>query len=102
MKIVKTQSRWKLHERGFPVAIRFDSYGECYHTKIEDWCKEHFGPQAWYWGSQSENAGVWMTLWGKSSRNERPYFIGFRDPAYITTLVLAKGEAIQSYADIFG
>lgn len=101
MKIVKTQSRWKLHEYGYPVAIRFDNYDDFRKSKVEDWCKDRFGSEGWMW-NPNDRSKHWVTHWGSPSSTGRPYFVGFRDAGVITTLVLTLGLTVEKTADIFG
>ena len=102
MKIVKTQSRWKLYKHGFPVALRFDNYNEARNSNVENWCKEHLGQEVWMWEGNWHKKGSWATQWGKSTNAGRPYFVGFRDPGIITTLVLTLGLPVEKSANIFG
>jgi len=103
MKIVKTQSRWKLHQHGFPVALRFDSYNECMKSKVESWCKDNLGYQEWMWNPRHSDNRMWATHWGSANGRDstRPYFVAFRDASTITTLVLSLGLEVEKYADIF-
>ncbi len=101
MKIVKTQSRWKLHRFGFPVALRFNDYHEFMNSKVEQWCKQHLGRETWM-RDEKNRSGEWTTHWGSPTSQGRPYFIGFRDPGNITMLTLALSLELEKSADIFG
>lgn len=89
MKLVKVQRRWKLHEYGFPVALRFDNWSMDIQ-RIEDWLRQNYG-------SEFTSYPNWKSHWGKGSYTtvnlnkvfNRPYFIGLRSEADATVLLLA-------------
>lgn len=83
-KIVKTHSRWKLNKDGFPIALRFDSWGDCRDSGVERLCKDRLGQEA-FW-----QKGEWKSQFGTSRNNgPRPYFIGFRNEAVISMILLS-------------
>jgi len=94
MKIVKVQRRWKLHEHGFVVAIRFEN-----HSKevayFEQKLRDTYGPEALYtpdgyWRSHWGTPVYHTTQWGHRQYS-RPYFIGFRNEADISAALLMMG-----------
>lgn len=99
MKIVKTHKGWKLHQLGFPVAIRFDNYNKEV-AEVEQWLRANMGSEFLY------SSGRWKSHWGRGSYTmspdgyskewNRPYFIGFKDEAEITLVMLATGDFINN------
>lgn len=89
MKIVTVDKRFKIANRGFKIALRFDSYTNT-AAYIERWCREHIGQQEW-----TENDGrEWHGYFGRSQKkNEpRPYYIAFKNESYASTILLIKDE----------
>ena len=83
-KIVKTHSRWKLKQDGFPIALRFESWGDCKDSGIERLCRDRLGQEA-FWKN-----GEWKGHWGSPRAGEpRPYFVGFRNEAVISMILLS-------------
>lgn len=90
MKIIKIDKRFKVADRGFKVALRFDTYSNKSAT-IERWCRDNIGPQSW---ADFGDDGVWKGYFGRAQKkyDPRPYYIAFKDEAYITSILLIEGN----------
>ena len=89
MKIIKIDKRYKVANRGFKIAFRFDSYSNEVGD-IERWCRENIGQQAWEYSYQE--FGEWIGYFGhRQKKNDpRPYFVAFKNEAYASTILLVK------------
>ena len=94
MQVVQVQSRWKLHEHGFPWAIRYDKWDMDVHA-VEEWLRSNYGAEHPY-----VSDARWRSHWPKSrwvpvrehggvKVNKRPYFIGLKSEADATLVILA-------------
>lgn len=90
MKIVKTNSRYRLHKMGFPIALKFNSHGAHNVYAVMVWLSERYGPEPWAQGEKRHHS--WCSIMGKWSRKKgQDTFIGIKDESVITALVLALG-----------
>jgi hypothetical protein len=87
MKIVKIDKRYKVSDRGFKIALRFDSYSNEVGN-IERWCRDNIGQQSWEYSFQ--DSGQLTGYFGRSQKkNEpRPYYVAFKNEAYVSTILL--------------
>jgi hypothetical protein len=92
MKIVKTHKHWKLHQYGYPVALRWQCRvlpNEYY--KILEWLNENRGQEALF-GWHHENPNYqWCRDYGRSKRwqDAPPTFIGLRNEADVSLILLS-------------
>ena len=85
MKLVKVQRHWKLAEAGMSVAFRFDRY-DSQAQEITVHLESIYGPQPVF---DYKIAERWKTHFGRyTDRNGSPYFIGLRDPADASLILL--------------
>lgn len=87
MKVVKVQSRWKLHQCGMTVAFRFSSWNRD-AIEIEKWLRANRGEGEWLY----ENRGrLWKTHYGDVDRyGRRVIMIGLRNPEDVSLILLLK------------
>jgi len=100
MKIVNTHKGWKLHQNGFPVAIRFDNFSKDV-AEVEKWLRSNMGPEHLWadsgrWKSHWARGSYVMSPDGYSKEWNRPYFLGFKHEADITSVLLATGDFINN------
>lgn len=93
MKIIKTKINSKLGQERFTVAMRFDSWQEASDSKIESWCRNQFGSE---WASTPHWRGHFGTAKYLHGDYSRPYFVGFRDMATLTTALMALGLTYEN------
>lgn len=94
MKIVKLDKRWKAHDEGFTTAMRFDQFNNQV-ALIERWCYDNIGPHSFY---KDDNS--WRGYFGKAPKRQageifyppRPYYIIFKENAYISAILLSDLE----------
>ena len=83
MKVVKLDKRHKLYHNGFTHAFRFDRWNDEARV-VENKITEKF---------KGQYSGKWQTYWGKAKIiNQvrfRPYWIGVRNDAIITQVLLS-------------
>ena len=93
MKIVKTHSNWTLNKRGYPVAFRFCDHGIAprSYTTITNWLKENRGPQSHF--AWNDDKCQWTTFTGRAKnwREPTPYFIGLKNEADVSAIMLSIG-----------
>lgn len=84
MKLIKVQSRWKLHTAGMAVALRFDHW--CPEAQdIEEWLRLHYGQERM--GYTRGNA--WKSHWPRTAPSRsRPYFVGLCNEELATVLLV--------------
>jgi hypothetical protein len=88
MKIIKLNRRFSMHrDHGHAVALRFSTWNQT-AAKYEQAVHDMLGSQ--YEWTNWQNYPHWRGYFGKASGHtpQRPYWITFRDPAYLTMVIL--------------
>lgn len=100
MKVVKTHKSWTLNKRGYPVAFRFQTHGlmtssHPYH-RIVNWLKANRGHSAFFDHQDKNEEYRWAIHTGRASnwREPDPYFIGLKDEADVSIILLSIGETL--------
>lgn len=86
MKLISTNRRMKLHQEGYPYALRFNSAYSKNAEKVEQWLTDRYGSK---WRDGSDWYGMMGVPQSRGGVYCRPYFIGLKNKEMATMVMLA-------------